>query len=241
MKNEISFEITLIFLISVCAFFSIYDLGYIENDVKTVLKEHNPTIRINSKAFEYYQENYLWVILVKTSISLFLLLVIHLLSKLYVIETNILHFSICIFITRIVFYFHNKIRSVWNVLTFSLLSLCKYVSLLVLFAPASELIYYIALAILMFPVVRALEHATKPKYGLIYIQKIVGSADLFRVKYYFLILIFSLLLPSLIHKFDYFYSSIFLYYLIYRLIICLLVKYKSEKINTIRMHRSIKK
>ncbi|MEZ9563411.1 hypothetical protein AB4245_26070, partial [Vibrio splendidus] len=190
INGSYSIEIVILFILALLSFFSIYDLGYIENDVKTVLTEKEPTLRIDSATFDYYTSNYWKHNLIKILFSVVLILAIDSLSGLWEIELNLLAFICAVIATRFVFFFHNKIRSRYNVLTFSLLSSLKYTSILILFCPYEQFPYYLTLSLLMFPLIRTIEHATKKKYKFIKIRNLVFSADYFRVRYY---LLFSLI------------------------------------------------
>ncbi|MEZ9057280.1 hypothetical protein [Vibrio pelagius] len=238
INGNYSFEVTVLYFIALLSFFSIYDLGYIENDVKTVLIEKEPTLRINDTTFKHYTNNYKKYVFVKVSLSVFLIALMYWLSKIWEVELHLALFSLCICATRFVFYCHNKIRSRLNVLTFLFLSSLKYGSIIVLFCSYNELIYYFLISFLMFPLVRTLEHSTKKKYKNHKLASFVSSPDLFRLKYYFTLLLISIMVVFLNSNLDVLYPTIFTYYLSYR-VITYYFSYKSDLVKNIRTNRNL--
>src|SRR5690606_14119835 len=115
--------------------------------------------------------------------SLIFLLLTYILWHFFTDNFSLTYFCSIVGLTRLVFYFHNRLRSRWNILTYLLLSLGKYLFLaLILF----QLNYPLSLLALVFafPLPRTLEHACKVKYGLKPIKLLIGEFDLFRGRYY---------------------------------------------------------
>jgi predicted CoA-binding protein len=72
---------------------------------------------------------------------------------------------------------------------------------------------------------RILEHSTKIKYHVAFLQNIISNHDVFRVKYYFTVLV-SLLLLRLFINYNSLYIIIICLFLAYRLFVLLALKYK---------------
>jgi hypothetical protein len=205
---------------------SIYELGYIDNDTKTILKEKKPTLRLKSEDYTFFNKNYKKVVIIKLLIAILMLIV------LYEIKSNIFHelyieqFLFGVVLSMLFFLLHNKLRSRFNILTFGLLSILKYTTPILLFIPFATSFSTIFFILVMFPIVRILEHATKVKYGLTVLIKVVGNHDIFRIKYYFIALV-SIVLLSFFYNINYLiYTSILIYFLAYRILIYYILRNK---------------
>lgn len=215
------------FLFAFLAWLSAYEIGYLENDVITVRKEKFPNYRISRELAREIFFNFKELTLGKYLISVILLMVITLFGISYM---SVLIFVFCIIATRICFTLHNFIRSKWNIATYFSLSFFKYTSFLILFREFISLDLFPALIIsvvLLFPIPRTFEHATKGKYGLLKWQRFIGKHDNFRVYYFTLYFLISLLIFFVLRN-D--YARLFLisglYFLIYRVSLYILLHLK---------------
>lgn len=186
-------KLVILFITAWFAWIAVYETGYFENDAITIKKEVNPTLRMPSHEITWVQQNFMLLHLVRFLMAFGFLGLLLWLSDNVLTNTDLLSFVICIFVARVFFYFHNSIRSRWNILTYVLLSSTKYLSLFFLFHThllhTPELFYCV---LLTFPLPRTLEHAAKTKYGLEKIQNLIGNLDQFRFKYYLLGFLISL-------------------------------------------------
>ena len=213
------------FLIAVMSVYSLYELGYIENDVITIKKEKNPTIRIKETEIRYIDNNYKKIISLKLLITITLVLCLIVLDSYLNLNLNIYPFILLFVLMRVVFYLHNSIRNNFNILTFFLLSFLKYFTVVVLYSSSEKSVYLLFFVMLMFSIPRTLEHSTKIKYHVIFIQNTIGNHDVFRVKYYFTVLV-SLLLLRLFINYNLLYIFIIFWFLAYRLSVLLALKFK---------------
>ena len=55
LRVDIFFQL---FLIAQLIFHTLYEVGYIENDISTTKKEKNPTLRLDKKSATYIKNNY---------------------------------------------------------------------------------------------------------------------------------------------------------------------------------------
>ena len=53
---------SLFFILGLFIFNSIYETGHMENDIKTILNEKNPTLRLETKDYEMFEEKYFIIV-----------------------------------------------------------------------------------------------------------------------------------------------------------------------------------
>jgi len=229
------FIFTTIFILSILIFNSIYEIGYIENDTKTILNEENPTLRLKVKDYDIFKEKYFIIIFLKIFISSSLLFLAYILSDIFLFKIYITQFLIILFLIRILFYMHNKIRNRANIITFFTLSTTKYSAPLFLILPLNNLLSVWIISFFLFPLLRTIEHSTKKKYAFIEWIGFVGNHDIFRVKYYSIMLITVCII-------NYLYTDttllvvllLFIYFFIFRVSSYFLVKNKLyQRYNTL--------
>lgn len=236
---------TLIFIIlftmAILSFFSLYEVGYIENDIKTTLHEKKPTIRIIRSKQVFLENNYYVIQFFKVLVTLILLFSIKLFSDNLGIKIYWIQFIICLFFMRVSFFAHNKTRSRLNVLTFMCLSMSKYFSVILLFIAFKDSLLLLVATFLMFPFLRTLEHSTKPKYRLSILIAFLGDHDVFRVKYYFMMLLLSLsLFYVLKNNVSILLLALMFYFFIYRVSALIFLRKRTNTIDAIRKNRYIK-
>lgn len=209
LSNHDILNYSFLFALSIMIFNSVYELGYLENDIQTTKNETNPTYRIDKKTYDFLDKNYTKIFIIKIIIIILILTFIYLLFK---NEVYIKDFIFGLVTIRFFFYLHNKIRNKLNIITFFLLSTTKYILPLILLININELlsIWYI---LFLFPILRSVEHSTKIKYKLNKWASIVGNHDLFRIKYYFIIF-----LIALYYYFSNYIGLIFLIFILYFLL-----------------------
>lgn len=221
-------KFTLLFLLTQLIFNSLYEIGYIENDVSTTDKEENPTLRLSSEVYAYMKQNYHRVIYIRYAIVLLSLTVLYWLNGSFDIHLNIGNFILLLLVTRLFFYWHNSIRNKINLLTFSILAVTKYIFPFTLFVIDNKELFYLSLfSMTLFPLLRIIEHSTHKRYAFTTYAKLVGNHDKFRIIYYlFFLSLFAfcyVVLPSIFDD----YQVIFLlliYFLLYRVSSYLLLK-----------------
>lgn len=204
------------FVLTVVATVALYETGYLYNDFITVKNEKKPTIRENrhfkkSNLKKYFVSRVSVVALVIYLIPLFL-------------EDSYIVLLVSSLVLATAFYLHNTVRSVLNVITYFLVSSSKYVVPLILFVDLDVLIA----VILAFPLIRTLEHSTKIKYNLIWVQKRIENFDVFRVYYYVFFLVLFLYLKV---RVDSNLFLIFLYFFIIRISILITMQFIKVKRN----------
>lgn len=188
LKEEKLIYIFLNSIFVLCSYISIYEIGYIYNDVITIEKEENPTLRLKSKDLNIIKENLENIFLSKVFISIFLMIIIKLIAQ----KINIfLYFILCIS-TLLVYYVHNNVRNTKiNYLTFFLLSTLRFFTPISLFLFKESIFIYLFDIVVINSLIRNFEIIGYKKYYVknlnIYLRR-----HGFRVIYYIFLIIFNL-------------------------------------------------
>jgi len=232
--SEMDFlKYTLTFTLATLVFYSLYEIGYLENDIQTTKKEINPTLRISKYEYDYLDKNYSKIIKIKY-ITVFIL--VTLLTLIVEDIKRVELFIAVLIISRLFFYLHNFFRSRVNILTFFILAVTKYTMILFLVVPSDKLALSIVMAIIIFPLLRTIEHASRNKYHFTTYAKLIGNHDLLRLKYYLIILTITLTLYYFFHIESLsIMIALLLYFFLFRLFSYLLVKkniYKRDSLKT---------
>jgi hypothetical protein len=206
-----------LYLLAKVAFIAVYEIGYIENDTVTIKKESTPNMRLYAKDYAFFEHHYNRVILSRVGAVVLALVGLWGLSALLNVTLYLFPFVLTLLAARAIFAAHNTIRNRFNVVTFAGLSILKYSALLFLFVPLSQIATPFVLAVTIFPLLRTTEHACRERYGFVWLQRVVGDLDAFRVKYYSTLLVLALLFYVWVPN-ELFFSALLmhLYYLLYR-------------------------
>ena len=165
------------FALGMISLYSIYEIGYLQNDVYTTKHEKNPTYRLDKcKRIEIERHAPLFI-LVRIMIFLLCYALILIQSREHTTE-----FLFAFIMLISIFMVHNLIRSRLNILTYLVLVSLKYATLPVLFLPAEALPVAFGSLFFAFALPRSIEHAAKPKYEVTLLREL--HADTFRVVYY---------------------------------------------------------
>ena len=175
-----------IFIWGYVSLYIFYENGYIENDIKTVKKEENPTLRIVGDLYDYIDYNYYKVIFVRVVLFVLSLWLLSFFTT-YDIIVRLVLFSIA---TSIIYYFHNNIRSALKVLTFFFLSSSRFIFPLLVFSSVivPEKVPYVLLSILIYTIPALFVYSAKSFKAT---QFVVGYENKYKVIYYiFMVFIF---------------------------------------------------
>lgn len=188
------------------AIISLYEIGYLFNDAKSIKNESNPTKRINDS---WIFHNFNKLVVVRIIYILFFLFLI------YHYDNGILFYRFLgfLFFLGFAFYIHNKLRGKINVLTFCILSSAKYAATLMLIDDL--VVFYMTFA--AFPLLRTIEYCSIKGYCK-NIGFIAGHLHEFRVVYYSLFFFISVLL-LLLDVLNTSYLLIPFYFMIFRILV----------------------
>lgn len=170
----------LYFFLGYITLYIFYENGYIENDIKTVKKEENPTLRIMGDLYNYIDANYYKIIFFR--IGLFALSVFFMsFFATYDVVLKVVLFSI---ITSVIYYLHNNVRSAAKVLTFFLLSTSRFIFPLLVFSSSidSDKRIYVSLSILIYTVPALLIYSAK---SFEMTRFVIGYENKYKIIYYF--------------------------------------------------------
>jgi len=228
MYVDLGLEVfVLLFLLSQIIFNTLYEIGYIENDISTTKNEKNPTLRLDGESNTYIKNNYLRIIYFRYFSVLLSVGLLYWVDSYFDFGLNIVSFFILLAINRVFFYWHNSVRNRWNLLTFTILAITKYTFPIVLFIDSDKLLYLGLLFIIIFPILRIIEHSTHKRYSFVKYAELIGNHDKFRIVYYafFSILTFSFFFFSALSTENFVVViSVLIYFLLYRIFSYLLVK-----------------
>jgi hypothetical protein len=216
-----------LFLLSQLIFHTLYEIGYIENDISTIKKEKNPTLRLDKISASYIESNYKKIIYLRYCGVLLFLGLLYFIDTSFKFDTNVIFFIWLILFNRIFFYFHNNIRNRFNILTFFILAVTKYIFPLVLFVSVEIMLYPIILSVMAFPLLRSIEICMLKRHNFIKFVKIVTDLDKFRILYYLIGLIVCLVIRYFSDINDQNFRIAFLlfvYFLFYRVVSYFFIK-----------------
>ncbi|MES1926955.1 hypothetical protein [Salinisphaera sp. T31B1] len=177
-------QFMLTFVLAFLAWQSIYEIGYLENDIQTVKRESAPTLRLSPEVHLALGAQYGLVVGIKWLVAALLLAVLGWLDAQHVVTLHVVVFAVLLAITRMAFRAHNTVRSRTNIATYFALAVLKYAALPVGFNESESTFWLVVVLCLIFPAVRTIEHACKMKYGFPRLARWVGDFHRFRVFYY---------------------------------------------------------
>lgn len=212
------------FVIALLGTMSVYEIGYIRNDVFTTKKEINPTLRLSKDECAFVEKNIKNILIFKYLIAIISVVIV------FLFGLQGVAYLVGLILIEIFYYAHNSVRSRWSILTFFVLSTLRYCVPLLIFK--ENILIVLSVFILVISIPRTLEKAGEKKYKIKFMITIfdVLSKDLFRAIYY-LALSVNILAQVMEGNIKYVYIVMSLYYLLYRGLIYLAIlakKYKNK-------------
>lgn len=196
------------FILGLLGFMSIYEIGYLRNDILTVKKEKSPTLRLSSEDHKIVEKYLKKIFFYKYIITI---LVIIYLS--FFVINNVILYIISILLIEFFYFIHNIIRNRWNLLSFTVLNNLRYSTVVLLFS--DEFLFVHILFLITISLLRLLEKASENKYNFKLLQTLFKRSSNIRTFYYFLILVIVYILFPSFHL----YLIITTYFFVYRLLI----------------------
>lgn len=195
----------IIFLFGLLGLMSIYEIGYLRNDIITTKKERNPTKRLSNQEYLYVENRFSKILILKYLLFLVISLYLYFYSG-----ANVIFYIINILLIEVFYYIHNRVRNRWNLISFFILSNLRYSTVAILFTDKYFFVHLVFLCTIS--ILRLLEKASEKKYKFILFEKAFKNLNLARLIYYSILLVIS----TIIH-----YSTIItfltLFFLVYRL------------------------
>ena len=174
------------FLLAYFCVMSLYEIGYIFNDVITTKHEEYPNIRLSVSQHQKITDNYKKLCWRKLIIACICLALVYFFEAPYFFQ-----FFFALIIMMIFFFIHNKIRSRLNIITYFFLCNFKYITFLSLFISMKDIVMPISIVNFCFVIIRTFEHSQKLKYNLRIDEWIKIDIGLQRVIYSGFILILA--------------------------------------------------
>ena len=136
-----------VLLLSGClAIYSVYELGYIENDTMTIRSEHEPTIRLSQTQMAYVDQHWYQIVVIRVLVATLLLAASH-------GAPGFNWFALALLCLIPTFMFYNRIRGRANALLHPLLVGIRFCAPLILLMPKPEILLF---GFLLFPVANSL-------------------------------------------------------------------------------------
>lgn len=180
------------FAIAFVAQYALYEIGYLQNDCVTTRFESSPHFRLPAPRQEAAAR--LYPLLTATRLA-FACACLALLTRFFP-AGRVYRFAALLLMQTLAFGAHNTLRSRWNIATYLALCTLKYAAVPLLFAPSVWPPPPAAAAMFFaFPLPRAVEHASKEKYGIKLLRSL--NPDRFRLAYYALLSIITCTLALL--------------------------------------------
>lgn len=151
--------------LAIVAIYTVYEVGYLQNDALTTRSETSPTLRLTPAEMTNVQRLLAPIILVRIFILAALLVVLYALSP-----PGFNGFVICLACIIPVFLVYNLTRGPVNVPLHFLLVSLRFTAPVVVLFPQLDLLTVVYL-LLLFPIINTLERAAEPRYGLTWAQR----------------------------------------------------------------------
>lgn len=209
-------------IIGIIGVMSVYEIGYIRNDIYAIKKEKNPTLRLSKDDMTFVKGNIKIILIVKYLIALIALICI------FALKLDWIYYLIGLILIEIFYLGHNFFRGKLSIITFFVLSTLRYVVPLVFIG--GRLYTLIAVFIFAISIPRTIEKAAEKKFNIKFMQTILDSIDFnyIRVMYYLALVINIFAQYSMIHiSIAYIVMSV--YYLIYRGAIAIMILARARK------------
>jgi hypothetical protein len=188
----------------------VYENGYIQNDIKTIKREKNPTLRVSADKMHAIDKNWNKLVFIRGIISLFLLGLFYILSSDVSLTLGLLLVSAFL---QALYLVYNSIRNIWNLILLLPISYIRFYGFVVPFLSKDVVLEFIIATVLLYPFSKVLEFTKRERFNLLFIGNKLGNVDKFRIIYYLIVCLFLSFV-----SFESIYIQIALYYLIFRLL-----------------------
>jgi len=165
--DELSIESFTAVAIAMLIIYTIYELGYMANDVFTVLHEVNPTTRLSERESKFIQAHWYRLLSGRVGLAILLLGVLA-----YLRQDGFKVFCLMLAIMSITFYLYNITRGGINIPLHFILVICRFSGPCMLVMPEG---IFFAFTLLAFPIINLIERAAEPRYNQAWLQNMIFS------------------------------------------------------------------
>ncbi|AWS49984.1 hypothetical protein AM461_03775 [Providencia rettgeri] len=178
--------------INITLVYTVYEIGYIFNDVYTIKKESQPTLRLSLLERQYCESNLFFILLIRIIISTILILF------LYYLDFNYIYSLIVASLILLTYIIYNSIRNIGNLFLHFILVNLRYTAVVIPFLNHS---LEILIVVLLFPLINLIERASEKRFHLPFFQNcFLANKSSGRYTYYFLLSLILLLSFGLQYK-----------------------------------------
>lgn len=225
------------FMLAFTAMYSVYEIGYLQNDTFTVKIENEPSYRLKKEQRDYVERYALLLIAFHFGEAVVLAVI------LYIRQTPYLwSFVLMLCMLYVAYAFYNSFRNKSNIIAIFFVLLGKYCAVPMLFIPLKgNAVYYITL-ILAIPLYRTIEMAMAAKrYGLNVRIFSPSCIDRTRVIYYLIMFLGAFVLMAQNREKFFPPFMVFGYLLLFRMFCFIAIKNKkimNNRKNCLRVEKS---
>lgn len=182
-------DVVLVLMLALAAWQSVYEVGYLENDLVTTQRERQPTLRLDAAERHYLLRVYTPLVMGKLAVAAACVGLVAYLGDLRGLDLNLAAFVACVVGLRLVYRFHNGSRGRPAIASFGLLYVAKYLALpLLVVQPGS---WALLLAALVPVPLTVLEYAALPRFGLQRLAAALEPLPHRRAQYYLVLTLVS--------------------------------------------------
>ncbi|MBL4681814.1 MAG: hypothetical protein JKY88_13965 [Pseudomonadales bacterium] len=208
--GDLSWEIILTAILGMCATYTLYELGYLQNDASTIIKEKNPTIRLEPSAILYVRNRWIGILVCRLFLCGILVALIRQFNP-----AGFEVFLMSLLIIALTFLIYNELRSWINVPLHFLLVCGRFCGPALLIIPDPAFLAYL---VFIFPLINLLERGAEPRYNLSWLQDHVLSNQTSGRWIYYLVISITWPIICMLFSFNLVTTLIFVYLFFYRLI-----------------------
>lgn len=217
-------SIAIAIVVSLIGTMSIYEIGYIRNDVFTIKKEKNPTLRLKKEELTYVEMNIKVILLIKYIITLISLVII------FFMGYNALQYLVGLILIEVVYFIHNTIRGKLSIVSFFILSTLRYIVPLVILNTKLEITILVFILVISVP--RTIEKAAEKKFNIKVLNFVNESIDINFLRFiYYIALVINVLAQLFTNRISYLFLILSVYYLIYRGLIFAIIFMKNRNVG----------
>ena len=212
-NSGMSFDDLISVSMAVIATYSLYELGYLQNDSVTIENERSPTLRLTGPEISLVKRLRVSILIVRLGISLFFLWMIYHLG-----QSGFSAFLLTLVIIAVVFPVYNRTRGKINMPLHFILVCCRFCGPALLVYPAPMFLFYLVLA---FPILNLIERSAEPRYDIKWIRWapfVTLSNQHSGRPIYYLLACFAWLAICLVVPIDLLTGLLFVYFFLYRLL-----------------------
>lgn len=160
---------------------SVYECGYLFNDLVTVRYENNPTMRFTKEKADGLLKHLQNMLTLRLTVALF--------ATWYIVERYYVGSIVVPLMTvlLVVYTLHNFYRNRINIITMCFMVTLKYLIPCVPFVEESALTEIFIFLFVSIPLLRTIEYAAKDRYGLKFLT--ICNYEVFRIKFYAIVVV----------------------------------------------------